>query len=63
MNHTDRTPQYVTYKNTSYLKEFMNPHGRIISKKRTRVSARHQREIENAIKQARFLGLLPYTIT
>lgn len=56
------TPKYFDYKNTKYLKQFMNPHGRIIGKRRTSVSAPQQREIENAIKRARFMGLLPYVI-
>jgi len=57
------TPKYVDYKNTAYLKQFMNPHGRIIAKRRSGdVSASHQRAIENAIKRARFMGLLPFVI-
>jgi len=58
----DSTPKYVDYKNTAYLKQFMNPHGRIVSKRRTNVPASHQRAIENAIKRARFMGLLPFVI-
>lgn len=56
------TPKYVDYKNVAYLKQFINPHGRIVGKKRNQVSASQQRKIENAIKQARFMGLLPYVI-
>lgn len=58
----DSTPKYVDYKNTAYLKQFMNPHGRMIAAKRTGVPASHQRAIENAIKQARIMGLLPFVI-
>lgn len=56
------TPKYVDYKNTAYLKEFMNPYGRMIAKKRTNVPTPHQRDIESAIKRARFMGLVPYII-
>jgi len=56
------TPKYVTYKNVAYLKQFVNPHGRIVGKKRTHIPAAHQRIIEQAIKRARFMGLLPYVI-
>ena len=58
----DSTPKYLDYKNTASLKQFLNPHGRILGKKRSRVPASHQREIASAIKQARFMALLPYVI-
>lgn len=56
----DLRAQYIDYKNVDLLKKFMNAHARIISKKRTGIPAKHQRLIANAIKRARFLGLLPY---
>ncbi len=51
---------HIDYKNIDLLKKFINPHARIIAKKRTNITAKHQRLIANAIKRARFLGLLPY---
>jgi len=54
------TPRFVDYKDTEYLKEFVNPHARINNRRRTRVSARAQREIATAIKRARFMALMPY---
>ncbi len=62
MNHIDSTPKYLDYKNTAYLKQFLNPHGRMVAKKRSGVPAAHQRKVEEAIKQARFMGLLPFII-
>lgn len=56
------TPKYVDYKNTKYLKQFVNPHGRINGKKKTDVPAKHQRAIQNAIKRARFMALMPFVI-
>lgn len=53
-------PQYVDYKNTQYLKGFLNPHARMVSARRSDVPAGHQRKIERAIKRARFMALLPY---
>lgn len=50
----------IDYKNTETLKKFINPHGRILSKRKTGVCSKHQRKLATAIKQARFLGLLPY---
>lgn len=57
-----KTPKYVTYKNTAYLKQFVNPHGRITANKRSHVGAAHQRVIEQAIKRARFMALMSYVI-
>jgi small subunit ribosomal protein S18 len=54
------TPRFVDYKDTDYLKEFVNPHARINNKRRTQVSARRQRELAQAIKRARFMALMPY---
>lgn len=52
--------KYVDYKDTELLKRFVNPHGRIMGKKRTGVSSEYQRKLALAIKRARFMGLLPY---
>ncbi len=52
--------KFVDYKDVAYLKQFTNPHAKILGKKRTGVSAAKQREIALAIKRARFMGLLPY---
>lgn len=48
------------YKNTELLKKFLNPHGRILSRSRTGLSAKQQRELAQAVKRARFLALLPF---
>lgn len=56
------TPKYVDYKNTKYLKTFLNPHGRMNGKRKTNMPAKHQRAVETAIKRARFMALLPYVI-
>ncbi len=58
--HKDLQAHHIDYKNVELLKKFLNPHARIVGKKRTGISAKHQRLIANAIKRARFLGLLPY---
>lgn len=52
--------QFIDYKNVDLLKKYTNPHARMISKKRTHISAKQQRMVSLSIKQARFLGLLPY---
>ena len=50
----------IDYKDVAYLKQFINPHAKILSKKRTGIPANKQRDISQAIKRARFMALLPY---
>lgn len=52
--------KFVDYKDVGYLRQFTDPHARMMSKKRTGVSAERQREIAMAIKRARYMALLPY---
>ncbi len=57
---TQNNIKYVDYKDTDILKKFLNPHGRVMARKRTGVSAGHQRQLALAVKRARFMGLLPF---
>jgi len=50
----------MDWKDIETLNKFLNPHSRILSRKKTALSAKNQRAIANAIKRARFMGLLPY---
>ena len=52
--------KFVDYKDVAYLKQFTNPHAKILGKKRTGIPAAKQREITEAIKRARYMALLPY---
>ncbi len=52
--------KHIDYKDTAILKKFLNPHGRMISRRKTGVCAKSQRQLDTAVKRARFLGLLPY---
>ncbi len=52
--------KHVDYKDTNLLKKFVNPHARILGKKRTGVSSEYQRKLALAVKRARFMALLPY---
>ncbi|OHA46270.1 MAG: 30S ribosomal protein S18 [Candidatus Taylorbacteria bacterium RIFOXYD2_FULL_36_9] len=52
--------KYVDYKDLDLIKKFINPHARIMGSKKTATSARSQRQLAEAIKRARFMGLLPY---
>jgi small subunit ribosomal protein S18 len=62
MKETTRTHdlKHVDYKDVEVLKKFLNPHSRLLSRKKTGLSARHQRKLANAVKRARFMALLPY---
>ncbi|MCK5285607.1 MAG: 30S ribosomal protein S18 [Candidatus Pacebacteria bacterium] len=53
--------EQVDYKDLEALKKFINPHGRILSRKRSGLCSKHQRQLAIAVKRARFLALLPFT--
>jgi len=54
-------PRYtVDYKNTKLLVKFISPQGKILSRRATGLTAKQQRVMANAIKQARMGGLLPF---
>ncbi len=52
--------KHIDYKDIELLKRFLTPSARMISKKRSGVTAKNQRKLSNAIKRSRFMGLLPY---
>ena len=52
--------KHIDYKDVTILKKFLNPNGKIMSHKRTGVTSKNQRELAQAVKRARFLGLLPF---
>jgi small subunit ribosomal protein S18 len=51
---------YIDYKDTESLRKMVSGNGKILSRKRTGASAMEQRMIARAVKQARYMGLLPY---
>jgi len=57
---TQNDIQHVDYKDVDLLKQFINPHGRVMGRTRTNLTAKQQRAVEQAVKRARFMGLLPY---
>jgi small subunit ribosomal protein S18 len=57
---TKNNINHIDYKDVDILKKFLNPHARMISRKRTGTSAKYERQLANAIKRARFMGLLPF---
>lgn len=55
---TGTTPNY---KDVLILRRFITDRGKIIPQSRTGVTAKNQRKLTKAIKQARYMALLPYT--
>jgi len=53
-------PAFIDYKDISTLKKFISAQGKILPRKRTGASAVYQHAVTEAIKRARFMGLLPY---
>jgi small subunit ribosomal protein S18 len=58
---TDVRIDDVNFKNVPLLSRFLDRRGRIMSRRKTRVSAKMQRRIVREVKRARHLALLPYT--
>ena len=54
--------QKINYKEIKILRKFITEQGKIIPGHVTGVCARHQRHLSRAIKQARNIALLPYTL-
>ena len=53
--------EYIDYKDIEVLKDFISENGKITPARLTGTKAHFQRQLDTAIKRARFLALLPYT--
>ena len=51
---------FIDYKDVDLLKTLITPNGKISPRRGTGTCAKHQRELARAIKNARFMALLPY---
>ena len=51
----------IDYKDNGILKDFVNENGKIIPARITGTKAKYQRQLDVAIKRARFLALIHYT--
>jgi small subunit ribosomal protein S18 len=52
----------VDYKDVSRLRRYLTERGKIIPKRISGNCARHQRQLTLAIKRARIVALLPFTV-
>lgn len=50
----------IDYKDLDTLKAYVSETGKIVPSRITGTNARYQRQLAQAVKQARFLALLPY---
>lgn len=50
----------INYKDERTLSRFMTEQGKMLPRRMTGMCARHQRQVQTAIKRARFLALVPY---
>ncbi|MDW8421187.1 MAG: 30S ribosomal protein S18 [Pseudanabaenaceae cyanobacterium SKYGB_i_bin29] len=50
----------IDYKDVDLLKRFITERGKILPRRITGLTAKQQRKLTNAIKQARILALLPF---
>ncbi|CAN5451167.1 30S ribosomal protein S18 [soil metagenome] len=51
----------IDYKDVDVLKDFINDNGKIMPARITGTKAHYQRQLDTAIKRARYLALMPYT--
>ncbi|MCD6422474.1 30S ribosomal protein S18 [bacterium] len=52
----------IDFSDKELLRQFMSESGKILPRKRTKLCAKHQRQVKKAIKRARNLGLLPFVV-
>ena len=60
---SDEIFQKVDYKNPQVLRSFITDRGKMIPRRISGASARQQRKISTAIRRARMLALLPFSVT
>jgi small subunit ribosomal protein S18 len=53
--------EQIDYKDIDTLRDFLTEQGKIIPARLTGTKAHYQRQLDTAIKRARFLALLPYS--
>jgi small subunit ribosomal protein S18 len=53
---------HLDYKDTKVLKTFITERGKIIPRRISGACATHQRVMTNALKRARQMALIPYTV-
>ena len=52
----------IDYKDAEKLRKYVSEKGKILPRRVTGLCAKHQREVTTAVKRARHIALLPYTV-
>ncbi|MCC6323954.1 30S ribosomal protein S18 [Candidatus Nomurabacteria bacterium] len=52
--------KYIDYKDLDLLRKFIAANARMMGRKKTNTTSKNQRKLAEAIKRARFMGLLPF---
>lgn len=52
--------KHIDWRDVELLRRFLDSHGRILPRRRSRLTSATERKLANAVKRARFMGLLPY---
>lgn len=53
---------HIDYKDVPRLRRFITERGKVLPRRMTGTCAQHQRKLSMAIKRARIMALLPYSI-
>ena len=54
--------EFIDYKDVNRLRRFTNERGKILPRRMSGNCAKHQRQLSEAIKRARAIALMPYTV-
>ena len=54
--------EHIDYKDTQLLRKYMTDRGKIKPRRVTGACRQHQNMVQNAIKRARTMALMPYTV-
>ena len=50
----------IDFRNVALLSKYINQSGRLMTRRHNKTSAKEQRKIEQEVKRARYMALLPY---
>ena len=54
--------EHIDYKDTARLRKYLSERGKIVPRRVSGNCAHHQRQLTRAIKRARIVALLPFTV-
>ena len=54
--------EVIDYKDLGRIRRYITDRGKIVPRRNSGVCAKHQRELAQAIKRARYIGLVPHCV-